>query len=311
MSEERHPAGEPADRRPDPAEEPDPTGVRAILAALPDPGPMPLDLVQRITASLAVERARCEVMARTDGSPSDGNATVRSLSTARERRPWGARLPLIAAAASIVVLAGAVVMGLFVMGSGLSVGASYDTAAEQAPGDSGAVAPEADEDSAAGSTAPFGNTEPFGSTEPAPQSEDGIDSQSMVTTAVPILATGAVLTGSTLAEHARSLRDGPATLGHDADAAVAMAASSVGTAQGAAGCLGELLSVPAERALRLVGGVDVVRFGGAFAAVILASDPGTQADSTRRPDVSTAYLVRLDCGPRAAVLLHDPVPIGS
>ena len=37
----------------------DPTGVRDLLGSLPDPGPMPGDLVARITASLEAEsRAR-------------------------------------------------------------------------------------------------------------------------------------------------------------------------------------------------------------------------------------------------------------
>lgn len=46
----RHPPPGP----PDP--EDDPTGMRALLSSLPDPGPMPEDLVARITASLAAER---------------------------------------------------------------------------------------------------------------------------------------------------------------------------------------------------------------------------------------------------------------
>ena len=33
----------------------DPTGMRDLLASLPDPGPMPDDLVARITAALAAE----------------------------------------------------------------------------------------------------------------------------------------------------------------------------------------------------------------------------------------------------------------
>ena len=33
----------------------DPTGMRALLSSLPDPGPMPEDLVARITAALAHE----------------------------------------------------------------------------------------------------------------------------------------------------------------------------------------------------------------------------------------------------------------
>ena len=36
----------------------DPTGMRALLASLPEPGPMPDDLVARISAALAVEAQR-------------------------------------------------------------------------------------------------------------------------------------------------------------------------------------------------------------------------------------------------------------
>ncbi|MGB8382538.1 MAG: hypothetical protein WCG47_15060, partial [Dermatophilaceae bacterium] len=35
------------------AEDDDPTGVRALLAALPDPGPMPEDVAARVLARLA------------------------------------------------------------------------------------------------------------------------------------------------------------------------------------------------------------------------------------------------------------------
>lgn len=44
----------------EPRDEPrddDPTGVRRLLASLPDPGPIPPDLAQRISASLAAEQA--------------------------------------------------------------------------------------------------------------------------------------------------------------------------------------------------------------------------------------------------------------
>lgn len=46
--------------RPDPdlPDDLDPTGVRALLANLPDPGPMPDDLVARITQSLVLEQQR-------------------------------------------------------------------------------------------------------------------------------------------------------------------------------------------------------------------------------------------------------------
>ena len=44
--------------RPDPDDlEPDPTGIRALLGALPDPGPMPAALVDRINATIAAEQS--------------------------------------------------------------------------------------------------------------------------------------------------------------------------------------------------------------------------------------------------------------
>lgn len=48
-------------RRDIPGDEPiehDPTGMRALLSSLPDPGPMPAGLVERISASLLAERTR-------------------------------------------------------------------------------------------------------------------------------------------------------------------------------------------------------------------------------------------------------------
>ena len=42
------------------APEHDPTGIRELLSALPDPGPMPADLVSRINASIAAEQSARE-----------------------------------------------------------------------------------------------------------------------------------------------------------------------------------------------------------------------------------------------------------
>lgn len=78
----------PQDFDPRPVEE-DPTGMRALLSALPDPGPMPEDLVSRITASLAAEL---------DWPVLD------ELATRRRRRPG--RSLVVAAAAAVVVLGG-------------------------------------------------------------------------------------------------------------------------------------------------------------------------------------------------------------
>ncbi|MGZ6804186.1 MAG: hypothetical protein ACXVFU_14170 [Nocardioidaceae bacterium] len=69
----------------------DPTGVRALLGALPAPGPMPADLVARITASIAAEQA------------ARAGAPVVALA-GRRRLRWQ-RLGLAAAAAAIAVVA--------------------------------------------------------------------------------------------------------------------------------------------------------------------------------------------------------------
>lgn len=87
------PSGDARGRRPTEAqgELDDPTGVRALLAALPAPGPMPDDLVARITASIAAEQA------------ARAGATVVPLESRRPPR-WQ-RLGLAAAAAAIAVVA--------------------------------------------------------------------------------------------------------------------------------------------------------------------------------------------------------------
>lgn len=61
--------------------EPDPTGVRALLAALPDPGPMPPEVTARITASL--QRAQEQ---RQQGQRHDDTLTSEALS-APQRTP--------------------------------------------------------------------------------------------------------------------------------------------------------------------------------------------------------------------------------
>lgn len=59
----------PHDNR-DPVDDADPTGMRELLRALPDPGPMPAGLVERITASIAREQEQL-------GSPGSVGAAAR------------------------------------------------------------------------------------------------------------------------------------------------------------------------------------------------------------------------------------------
>ena len=81
----------------------DQTGVRAMLSALPEPDPMPAYLVERISASLAAERAqRADAHSGTSVSP--------MLATTRRRR--GRLLFAIAGAAAAVVLFGVAGKGL-------------------------------------------------------------------------------------------------------------------------------------------------------------------------------------------------------
>jgi hypothetical protein len=73
----------------------DPTGIRDLLSALPDPGPMPADLVARINASIAAEQS---ARAQSAGSV----ATVVPL----RRRGWGWQQVGVAAAAVAILAFG-------------------------------------------------------------------------------------------------------------------------------------------------------------------------------------------------------------
>ncbi|WP_460934765.1 hypothetical protein [Phycicoccus ginsengisoli] len=109
--------------------DPDPTGIRALLGSLPDPGPMPEDLVARIHASIAAEQA-----ARTDH-------TVVPL---RARRGWGWKHLGVAAAA--VVALGIGIPALAGTGPGnlmaaLTGGSASDSAAGSAASEAVTSAP--------------------------------------------------------------------------------------------------------------------------------------------------------------------------
>lgn len=107
----------PNDRDPA-AQEPDPTGMRALLASLPDPGPMPAEVTARITAALHREQQHRLHHPGQEGMPSAGpehtqrGATQTSQVSSLESRRR-TRVPhLLAAVASVaaVGLAGVVVL---------------------------------------------------------------------------------------------------------------------------------------------------------------------------------------------------------
>lgn len=105
-------------------DEVDPTGVRELLAGLPDPGPMPEDLVRRIEARLEVEQtAREQESSRPLGRHAD---RVVDLATERGRRRPGRTLVWLGAAAAGLVATAAVVPQLV---DGVGGPDSADTAA--------------------------------------------------------------------------------------------------------------------------------------------------------------------------------------
>ena len=112
----RHPSGDQDD---------DPTGVRALLSALPEPEPMPDDLVQRITASLAAEQAA--------HGPRDAGVVPLQVSRGRGRRVLAA--VAVAAGVAAVGVAGAELLPLG-QATQTSAGAASSAGAQLAATDS-------------------------------------------------------------------------------------------------------------------------------------------------------------------------------
>lgn len=106
-------------------DEDDPTGIRDLLRTLPDPGPMPADLVERISARLSAEQEhRAEREAGTGGT-----APVVDLAEQRSRRRPGRTLAYLGVAAAGLLVATVAVGEL--AGDGLLGGtAGMDSAAQ-------------------------------------------------------------------------------------------------------------------------------------------------------------------------------------
>ncbi|USQ76345.1 hypothetical protein [Ornithinimicrobium cryptoxanthini] len=137
-----------------PDDELDPTGVRAMLANLPDPGPMPEELVARISQSLLLEQER-----RAEPSRETSSSPVISWDAERRRRRPGRTVLWLGGAAAVAMVATASVNQLFDDGtdSGVSAQAPARDASE-AGGDAGAPAPAAEDresaDDAGGADSP-------------------------------------------------------------------------------------------------------------------------------------------------------------
>lgn len=256
------------------AMEHDPTGMRDLLSRLPAPGPMPEELVARITAALAAEVDA--------GRPTQGDATA-------ERQAGGEVVPLprrssrlrhLGVAAAVVAALGLGGYGLAVVqgGGGSSVdsvaGGSAETGADARTGSDGQGA----DDSATGQEG--GPT--WQRAAPAPGSGE-----------VVVVMSGAEYTADGLAASARSLASGPLAPLPEL-AAEAPAIGPIGTPTGARSCA-DALDVP--RSAGLV--VDVAQVDGRPGAVFVSFEPGGR----------TAYAVERSCTTGTSSLISGPVSL--
>ncbi|HET7278027.1 MAG TPA: hypothetical protein VFJ22_08105 [Dermatophilaceae bacterium] len=74
----------------------DPTGMRALLSSLPDPGPMPVDLVERITAALEQQAGKSHA----SGAPHGAGVVP-----LHRRHPWRTAFLAAASAAAVLLVA--------------------------------------------------------------------------------------------------------------------------------------------------------------------------------------------------------------
>jgi hypothetical protein len=251
----------------------DPTGMRALLASLPEPEPMPEDLVRRITAALAAEGDAGATASAVPPGPAVAStgATVVPL----PRRRFGLRHLGVAAAVVGALGLGGVVLSNAPDGLTASIGAAGGSAESAEPAeDAGSAARDqasSGEDRRAGLVVP-----PAGSGE------------------VVVVMSGRSYTAADLGAGARELTTDPG------DTLRSLAAESpgigpIGTPIGARSCAAAL-DVPGDAGLL----VDVAEVDGRPAAVIVV-DSGTGR---------TAYAVERFCTGGTTSLIHGPVPVG-
>lgn len=225
---------------PDPDD--DPTGMRALLSSLPEPGPMPADLVARITASIAAEQQH--------------RAVAVPIHSARSHRPvW--RTAGLAAAAAVVIGVG---------GGSLLTGT--------APGNIGALF--GGSDSAAGSTAEVASRENAGAGAPDMDAKGGaaIDSS---TAPVSIHHTATAYSSATFDEQARALLSSGAEVVPPLSAE-SPTIGPIATEVGLRSCLGALTGEPFSAATADLGSFD----GKPAAVVVLTTRAGHTAYAVQR-----------------------------
>jgi negative regulator of sigma E activity len=232
----------------------DPTGMRALLSSLPDPGPMPPDLVDRITAALAAERVALE------------DHTVVPLQPRSHR--WG-RAALVAAAAAVV----AVGIPAMVTGTGPGDVAAYLT--RQAGGSSAASGAKA-------ATDQRGSAQSQAS---APTTSATRAAAGQAATAV--YATDTAYTRSGLATQLRAFLDHPGAPA-ESMSSVPKAFAAAATREGLASCLKALGVTPSDHVR-----ADYATFDGAPAILVVVGADSSAVGYALRRDCATRTVTPL------------------
>ena len=253
----------------------DPTGMRALLASLPAPGPMPDDLVARISAALQAEADRGDGIEgllgpRHDEDPAHGPSGAEPHDTGAQVVPLHRRVRLrhLGVAAAVVGVLG---LGGYFVGSTLPGGVSASLSA--GAGDSGTSA-----DSAAAGKAQ--EAAPL----VAPEAGSG---------EVVVVMSGVDHAAARLEVTARELDDG--TLDPIADlSAESPALGPIATPLGARACA-DALGIPANAGIL----VDVSEVDGVSAAVLVVHSA----------DGRTAWAVDRSCTTGNTGLIRGPVSL--
>lgn len=186
----------------------DPTGMRALLSSLPDPGPMPADLVERITASLEQQAEQ---------GHSSGALHGAGVVPLHRRHPWRAAFLAAASAAAVLLVAVPLATG-------------------RAPGNLSALF--------GGASSVAGSAADSGSMERAGRSAQG--SSGAAVGAVSVRMTGTAYTRAGLAGQARALLASTAPLLHPTAAAQPAPIGPMSTPAGVRACADVLGIAPEE-----------------------------------------------------------------
>lgn len=255
------------------APEDDPTGVRAMLSALPEPDPMPEHLVERINASLAAEQThRAD---RTSG------AAVTPIRTRSRRRPGRLLFAVASAAAAVAVVA--------------TIGSNILTANESATSSAGTAL---DSTSRTDSSSPESSSA-RGASRGAPYSSDSkADDRAAAGLAatpslVQIRLSDTRYTRTAFVTQARLLR-GATFAAPQPTAGEAPAIGPVGTTPGLTECLTAIGAAGAQRVL-----ADVALYEGQPAVIIVATTDG----------IPMAFAVGRQCSTAGAMVLQTVNPL--